>query len=160
MAEPNQFSEENYYAMVDSWICIEDETEVLNYVCEDEIEELNKNAKPAADNNTEDDDEPDLQTMDIDSGEPNFVSYVEPVEFLWKLQRSAPKLIVNAAATVNPGTSCWKCKETKENHHSPCVLAHKVPYSVGSSIRLKLILPLLTKVECYPRLILTGVDDS
>jgi len=101
VAEPNQFSEEDSYGMVDSWICIEDETEVLNAVCEDKIEELNKNAKPAADNDTEDDVEPDLQKMDIDSDEPNFFSYVEAVELLGKLQRSAPKLAVNAAATVH-----------------------------------------------------------
>ena len=91
--------------MVDSWICIEDETEVVNAVCEDEIEQLNINAKHPGNSNTEDDDdESDLQAMDIDKNnndETNLVSYVEAVEFLGKLQCSAHKLNLNAAATVH-----------------------------------------------------------
>ena len=39
--------------------------------------------------------------MEIDSDESNIVSYVEAVEFLGKLQRSAPNLGVNEAATVH-----------------------------------------------------------
>jgi hypothetical protein len=75
---------------------------LVHCFCEDEIEELDNNSKPAVNDDAEDDDEPDPQPMEIDSDdESNFVSYVETIECLGKLQRSAPKLGLNAAATVH-----------------------------------------------------------
>jgi hypothetical protein len=62
---------------------------------------LESNAKPAANDDAEDDDEPEPQPMEIDNEESNFISYVEAVEFLQKLKQSAPKLGVNEAATVH-----------------------------------------------------------
>jgi hypothetical protein len=102
VAEADQLSEENYNDdLIDNWICIEDEDEIVNAICEDEMEELESNAKPAAADDAEDDDEPNPQPMEIDDDESKFVSYVEAVEFLGKLQQRAPKLGVNEAATVH-----------------------------------------------------------
>ena len=39
--------------------------------------------------------------MELDSDESNIVSYVEAVEFLRKIEQSAPKLGINEAATVH-----------------------------------------------------------
>jgi hypothetical protein len=101
VAEADEFSDENYNDMIDNWICIEDEDEIVNAICEDEMEELESNAKPVDDDDAEDDDEPNPQPTEVDDDESNFVSYTEAVEVLGKLQRSAPKLGVNEAATVH-----------------------------------------------------------
>jgi hypothetical protein len=99
VAQPEEFTAHDYNAMIDNWICIEDAEEVMNAICEEEIEALESDAaKPAADENPEDDDEPD---MEIDDDGSNSVSYVEAVEFLGKLRRSTNKLGVNSAATVH-----------------------------------------------------------
>jgi hypothetical protein len=87
---------------------IEDENEVMNAVCDQEIEEFESKVKP---HHSQDDDEPEVQPLEIDE-ESHFVSYVEAVEFLVKLKQSAPKLVVNEAATVHidrllKGTSLW-----------------------------------------------------
>jgi hypothetical protein len=101
VAEQEQFTEEDYNCMIENWICVEDELEVINAVCEDEIEELERNTNLAANHNVEDDDEPDPQPMEIDSDESNLFSYVEAVEVLGRLQKSAPKLGISEASTVH-----------------------------------------------------------
>jgi DDE superfamily endonuclease/Tc5 transposase DNA-binding domain len=101
VADIEQFTAEDYNDMIENWICIEDEEEVINAVCEDELEELESNTKPAAGDDAEDDDEPDVQPMEIDTDEANLYSYVDAVEVLGKLQLSARKLRLNEAETVH-----------------------------------------------------------
>jgi DDE superfamily endonuclease/Tc5 transposase DNA-binding domain len=97
VSEADQYTAENYNEMIHNWICIEDEEEVMNAVCNQEIEELESNAKP---DDSPDDDEQEVQPMEIDE-ESDFVSYVEAVDFLVRLKQSAPKLGVNDATTVH-----------------------------------------------------------
>jgi hypothetical protein len=72
-------------------------------ICEDELEELESNCKPAADDNAEDDDEPDVQPMEIDDDgddkESNTVTYLDAVESLVRIRQSAPN--VSVAETVH-----------------------------------------------------------
>jgi hypothetical protein len=99
--EVDHFTNEDYNGMIDNWICIEDEDEVMNAICEDEIEEMESDRKPAADDIVEDDNEPEVQPMEIDGDEADVFSYLEAVENVLKLQKSAHKLGVNEAATVH-----------------------------------------------------------
>ena len=64
VSEADQYTAENYNEMIHNWICIEDEEEVMNAVCNQEIEELESNAKP---DDSPDDDEQEVQPMEIDS---------------------------------------------------------------------------------------------
>jgi hypothetical protein len=54
---------ENYNEMIHNWICIEDEEEVMNAACNQEIEELESIAKPDV---SQDDDEQEVQPVDND----------------------------------------------------------------------------------------------
>jgi hypothetical protein len=73
----------------------------MNAICEDEIEEMESDRKPAADDIVDDDNEPEVQPMEIDGDEADVFSYLEAVENVLKLQKSAHKLGVNEAATVH-----------------------------------------------------------
>ena len=73
---------------------------MINAICEEELEELESNAKVANDD-AEDDDEPEHQPMEVERDESNIVSYIEAVEFLGRLQQCDPKLGVNETATVH-----------------------------------------------------------
>jgi hypothetical protein len=98
--EADQFTPEDYTNMIESWICIEDEDEVVNAICEDEIEMLESNTQPPANDDAEDDNEPDVQPMELEND--NIVSYVEALEMLQKLQISAPSLLgANQEARVH-----------------------------------------------------------
>jgi DDE superfamily endonuclease/Tc5 transposase DNA-binding domain len=97
LSEIEVFSTQDYNDMIDSWICIEDDEEVMNAVLEEELEELESNTKPAAIDDAGYDNEPEPNAVEIDNDESNFVSYGETVEFLGKVQRSASKLNVKAA---------------------------------------------------------------
>ena len=100
VAVDGQFTEQDYQTMIDRWICIEDEKEVLDTMCEDKIEELEESyAKPAAINDADDDNEPD--PMEGDIGESDMYTYLEAVEVLQKLEQSACKLGINEAAMVH-----------------------------------------------------------
>ena len=92
-------TEEDYNIMIDNWISIEDEEEVLDAICEEEMEELENIIKPAAIDKADDDNEPEPMEVDVD-GSDTF-SYVEAVEVIRKLEQSAPKLGVNEAATIH-----------------------------------------------------------
>ena len=70
---------------------------MINAICEEELEELESNAKVAND----DAEEPEHQPMEVESDESNIVFYIEAVEFLGRLQRCAPKLGVNETPTVH-----------------------------------------------------------
>ena len=48
VSEDEQFTEKDYRDMIDIWICIEDEKEVIDAICEEEMEELETYTKPAA----------------------------------------------------------------------------------------------------------------
>jgi ferredoxin-NADP reductase len=97
VSEIEEFNKQDYNDMIDSWICVEDDVEVMNAVLDEELEELESNTKPAADDAAADDAEPEPEAKEIDNDESNFVSYAETVEFLGKVQRSASKLNVQAA---------------------------------------------------------------
>ena len=102
--------------MLSIWICIEDEKEVINATCDEEMVGLETNTKLlAAIDNMDDDNKPEFMEVSIDVSE-TFL-YIEAVDFLQKLQGIAPKLGVNAAATVHLEShpnyaSHWQCKET------------------------------------------------
>jgi hypothetical protein len=102
VSEVEKFTEADYNGMIDSWICIEDDKEVMTAVLDEELEELESNAKPAAIDDGEDDDEPEPEPdpVQIDIDDSNFVSYTKTVEFLGKVPHSASKLHVETA-TVN-----------------------------------------------------------
>ena len=58
---------------------------MINAICEEEREGLESNDK--VDNDDADDgDEPEHQPMEVKSDESTFVSYIEAVEFLGRLQ--------------------------------------------------------------------------
>ena len=86
VAEAEQFSDNDYNGMIDSWICIEDEKEVLDAICEEEIEGLESDAKPAANDDAADDDEPEPDPMEV-CDESNTFSYVEAVDSLQKIKQ-------------------------------------------------------------------------
>ena len=68
-------------------------------MCEDKIEELEESyAKPAAINDADDDNE---HPMEVDIDESDTYTYLEAMEVLQKLERSARKLGINEAATVH-----------------------------------------------------------
>ena len=68
-------------------------------ICEDEIEEIESNQKPAAAEDDGDDEEP--ETMEVEVDESEAMTYLEAVDALEKLIVSAPKLGVSEAATVH-----------------------------------------------------------
>ena len=67
----------------------------MDAICEEETEELEINAKL----NNADDNEPKHMEVSIDGSD--IFSYIEAVEVLQKLEQSAIKLSVNAAAIVH-----------------------------------------------------------
>jgi hypothetical protein len=84
-------------------VCVEDDPEVINAICEEEMDALEREnmvaaaaATAAADDNGEDDDEPEVQP-----DETNYVSYLETVEFLVRVRQSAARLNVSEDATVH-----------------------------------------------------------
>jgi hypothetical protein len=91
VAETDQFTPEEYNNMIENWINIEDEEEVINAICEEEIEMLESSAELPADDDAGDDNEPDVQPDEFDSDD--IVSYVEALEMLRKLQVSASSLL-------------------------------------------------------------------
>ena len=97
--EDERFTEKDYRDMIDMWICIEDEKELIDAICEEEMEELETNTNTAALDSVDDDNEPKFMGVSID--ESDIFSYIGAVEVLQKLEQSAPKLGVNAAATVH-----------------------------------------------------------
>ena len=52
-----QFTEEDYKIMIENWISIEDDQEVLDAICEEEMEELENIIKPAPIDKADDDNE-------------------------------------------------------------------------------------------------------
>jgi hypothetical protein len=40
LAEPGEFTLDNHVDMIENWICIEDDKEIINATCDDEIEAL------------------------------------------------------------------------------------------------------------------------
>jgi hypothetical protein len=101
--EPEQYTPAEYNNMIESWINIEDEDEVVNAICDDEIEMLEADSnsqEPTADDDAHDDNEPDVQPMEINNAD--IVSYVEALEMLRKLKLSSPSLLgANQEAAVH-----------------------------------------------------------
>jgi hypothetical protein len=91
VADVYDFTDAEYSTMIDSWINIEDEPEVQNAIIEEELEELERSAKPAAADDAGDDDKP--KSMELEIGESDLLSYIEAVDVLHKLSLSAPSLV-------------------------------------------------------------------
>jgi DDE superfamily endonuclease/Tc5 transposase DNA-binding domain len=91
VAEPGEFTPDNYVDMIDNWICIEDEKEVINAICDDEIEALESIANVAEINDAIDDDEPDPQPMDIDDVSRR-LTFVQAVEMITQVKENSHNL--------------------------------------------------------------------
>ena len=85
--------------MIDNWICIEKDQEVLNAICEEEMEELESDTKSVAIDDADDDNEHESMQVDVDRFDT--FSFVEALEVIQKLEQSACKLGVKKAATVH-----------------------------------------------------------
>ena len=93
------YDEDDFNTMIENWIEVEDDPFVMEAICEDEIEEIESNQKPAAAEDDGDDEEP--ETMEVEVDESEAMTYLEAVDALEKLIVSAPKLGVSEAATVH-----------------------------------------------------------
>jgi hypothetical protein len=99
VSEHDKFTETDYKNMIENWVCVEDDPDVIDAICDEELENLESTAKPAAIDNAADDDEPDPMEEEVD--ESDILSYVEAVDAIRKLTLSVSKLGVNEAAAVH-----------------------------------------------------------
>ena len=72
---------------------------MINAICEEELEDLDSNAK--VDDEYAKDDKAEHQQMEAECDEFNILTYAEVVEFLGKLQWHAPNLGAREAAPAN-----------------------------------------------------------
>jgi DDE superfamily endonuclease/Tc5 transposase DNA-binding domain len=98
VADHENYTLANYNNMIDTWICIEDDPDVIDAICEDELEKM-ETAKLEAIDAAADDEEPEPIEVEVDQSD--ILSYVEAVEALRKLSLSVSKLGVNEAAIVH-----------------------------------------------------------
>lgn len=98
VADIDPYSEEDYSAMAEMWVDIEDDPDIVDAVCEDEILELESSEKPPADDGAGDDDEPEAVPEDIDAKD--ILTFGEATEAIRKLKISGASLGVPPACTV------------------------------------------------------------
>jgi hypothetical protein len=89
--ETEQYTPADYNNMIESWVDIESEVCVLDAICDDEIEILESESKAPADDDAQDDIEPDVQPIEIDSAD--MVTFAEALETVRKLKLSSPSLL-------------------------------------------------------------------
>ena len=69
VVEDDQFTEADYKNMIHKWICIEDDKNMLDGICEEKMEELESNPKPAVIDDADDDNEPEPMEVDVDGSD-------------------------------------------------------------------------------------------
>ena len=66
VSEDKQFTKNDYRDMIDMRICIEDEKEMIDGICEEEMEELENNTESAVIDNVDDDNKPKFMVDESD----------------------------------------------------------------------------------------------